>query len=152
MILSGVFDRFPSLRFLLAHSGGTLPQLSSRLAFCIAHDPVVSSRLKHDARYYLGRLWFDALSYGPEELRFVSSVIARAKNVEPGSEHTSTPIKIGSQRLLFGSDNPFFQDLEEKEKWTSVTENLGAINAVEGWDEADKDRVRGGNALSLFNL
>ncbi|EGO02164.1 hypothetical protein SERLA73DRAFT_13283, partial [Serpula lacrymans var. lacrymans S7.3] len=39
LILAGTLDRHPSLRILLAHSGGALPQLSSRLASCIDHDP-----------------------------------------------------------------------------------------------------------------
>ncbi|OSX59150.1 hypothetical protein POSPLADRAFT_1108690, partial [Postia placenta MAD-698-R-SB12] len=39
LILAGVLDRHPGLRVLLAHSGGALPQLSARLASCIAHDP-----------------------------------------------------------------------------------------------------------------
>jgi len=38
MILSGVFDRFPKLSVLLAHSGGTLPFLAGRLESCIVHD------------------------------------------------------------------------------------------------------------------
>lgn len=62
LILAGVFDRQPALKLMLAHSGGALPQLSSRLASCIAHDPVVASRLKHDVRWYLGKLYFDAVS------------------------------------------------------------------------------------------
>jgi aminocarboxymuconate-semialdehyde decarboxylase len=38
MILSGVFDRYPELNVLLAHSGGTLPFLAGRLESCIKHD------------------------------------------------------------------------------------------------------------------
>ncbi|GBE83186.1 hypothetical protein SCP_0502330 [Sparassis crispa] len=45
-----------------------LPQLSSRLASCIDHDPIVTLQLQHDARYYLGKLYFDAVAYGTEEL------------------------------------------------------------------------------------
>ncbi|KAF9453053.1 amidohydrolase 2 [Macrolepiota fuliginosa MF-IS2] len=155
LILSGVFDRFPNLRLLLAHSGGALPALSSRLASCIDHDPLVASRLKHDARYYLGKVYLDAVAYGPEELGFVSDTIARAARYEQGS-----PISIkkelkrslGSKRILFGTDHPFFPPLSKSEKWRSVVENLEAIDAVQGWTEADKDGVRGGNALELFNL
>ncbi|KAF7288278.1 Amidohydrolase 2 [Mycena chlorophos] len=69
----------PTLRLLLAHSGGALPQLSSRLASCIDHDPIVA--FKHDARFYLGQLYFDAVAYGPEEIGFVSDVIARANSL-----------------------------------------------------------------------
>ncbi|KAG7096759.1 hypothetical protein E1B28_004171 [Marasmius oreades] len=154
LILSGVFDRFPRLRLLLAHSGGALPQLSSRLASCIDHDPVVASRLKHDARFYLGKLFLDAVAYGSEELGFVSDVLARARHYEKGARYGSstTPRSAGSDRMLFGTDHPFFPPLNSTEKWRSVVENLEAIDKVQGWSSVDKDAVRGGNALSLFNL
>lgn len=38
MLLSGVFDRFPRLPVLLAHSGGTLPFLAGRIESCILHE------------------------------------------------------------------------------------------------------------------
>jgi predicted TIM-barrel fold metal-dependent hydrolase len=38
MLLSGVFDRFPKLKILLAHSGGTLPFLAGRIESCILHE------------------------------------------------------------------------------------------------------------------
>lgn len=38
MLLAGVFDRFPRLLILLAHSGGTLPFLAGRIESCIAHE------------------------------------------------------------------------------------------------------------------
>ena len=153
MILSGVFDRHPNLRLLLAHSGGALPQLSSRLASCITHDPVVASRLKHDARYYLGKLYYDAVSYGPEEMRFVSDVISRADSyVSSDTPRMAADCKVGAQRMMFGTDHPFFPPLSETEKWKSVVENLDSIDTVQGWGEKEKDAVRGGNALELFGL
>ncbi|KAF9268147.1 amidohydrolase 2 [Marasmius fiardii PR-910] len=153
LILSGVLDRFPHLRLLLAHSGGALPQLSSRLASCIDHDPVVASRLKHDARFYLGKLYLDAVAYGSEELGFISDVLARARYYEKGAERSPiTHRSAGSGRMLFGTDHPFFPPLSPTEKWRSVVENLEAIENVQGWSVDDKDAVRGGNAVSLFKL
>ncbi|KAJ3935030.1 MAG: amidohydrolase 2 [Lentinula lateritia] len=153
LILSGVLDRFPSLRLLLAHSGGALPQLSSRLASCIDHDPIVASRLKHDARFYLGKLYLDAVCYGPEELGFVSDVLARSNRYETGSKNIVPGSRsVGSGRMLFGTDHPFFPPLSSSEKWKSVVENLDAINNLQGWTKADKDGVKGDNAISLFNL
>lgn len=152
-------DRYPDLRILLAHSGGALPQLSSRLASCIDHDPVVASRLKHDARYYLGKLWFDAVAYGSEELAFVSDVIGRSdKFVKANSSAAASKgagveqRKLGSRQMLFGTDHPFFPPLGESDKWKSVVENLEAIDGVSGWGDAEKAGVRGGNALALFGL
>ncbi|EJD01014.1 amidohydrolase 2 [Fomitiporia mediterranea MF3/22] len=157
LILSGVLDRYPNLRILLAHSGGALPALSSRLASCIAHDPVVSSRLKHDARYYLGQLYFDAVAYGAEELGFVSEVVSRADgyaNLQSSARDSAGLVDRGkgSRRILFGTDHPFFPPLSESEKWKSVVENLEAIEGVQGWNEDNKEGVRGGNALHLFGL
>ena len=153
LILSGVFDRFPNLHFLLAHSGGALPILSSRLASCINHDPIVASRLKHDARFYLGKFYFDAVAYGPEELGLVSDAIARTTRYEQDSLFKEQLNRsAGSNRMLFGTDHPFFPPLGETEKWRSVVENLEAISAVQGWTDADADGVRGTNAIQLFNL
>lgn len=157
LILSGVLDRHPTLRLLLAHSGGALAQLSSRLASCIAHDPIVADRLKHDARFYLGKIYYDAVAYGSEELGFVSDVISRSKgygNVKSSAKDSAGHVSrtLGSKRMLFGTDHPFFPPLNDSDKWKSVTENLEAIEGVGGWNEDDKNNVRGTNALELFNL
>lgn len=154
MILAGVLDRYPKLKLFLAHSGGVLPQLSSRLASCIQHDPVVASRLKHDARYYLGQLWYDAVAYGSEELEFVAKVASRGSAYSsPDGTRNAEPGNSGLHRLLFGTDFPFFPPLEvENDKWKSVTDNLAAINGVASWTDADKDAVLGKNAIDLFDL
>ena len=148
--MAGVFDRHPKLRLLIAHSGGALPQLSSRLASCIDHDPVLAGRLAHDARWYLGRLWFDAVAYGAAELEFVSEVVGRADRY--AREVTAGAQLSGASRMLFGTDHPFFPPLGETEKWRSVVENLEAIEEVGKWTEEDKAGVLGLNALRLFNI
>ncbi|KAL5530593.1 hypothetical protein ACEPAF_6851 [Sanghuangporus sanghuang] len=144
LILAGVLDRHPNLRILLAHSGGALPALSSRLASCISHDPIVSTRLAHDARYYLGKLYYDAVAYGAEELGFVSDSVSRAEaysDINSSARNSASRVdrSEGSQRILFGTDHPFFPPLSSTEKWKSVVENLEAIDGVQGWDETDKD-------------
>ncbi|KAF8320848.1 amidohydrolase 2 [Clavulina sp. PMI_390] len=153
LILAGALDRHPDLKLLLAHSGGALPQLSSRLASCIEHDPAVKGRLKHDARWYLGKLWFDAVAYGPEEMSFVSSTIGRASRYD--SSGAAAPAVSASSRMMFGTDHPFFPPVGEEgpdAKWMSVVENLKSIDAVSTWSEEEKHGVRGGNAMKLFEL
>ena len=157
LILAGVLDRHPNLRILLAHSGGALPALSSRLASCVAHDPIVSTRLAHDARYYLGQLYYDAVAYGSEELGFVSDAVSRSEAYTDTKASARSSLgrvnrSKGSQRILFGTDHPFFPPLSSTEKWKSVVENLESIDGVQGWDQTDKDGVRGGNAVKLFGL
>lgn len=130
-----------------------MPALSSRIASCIDHDPRVAARLKHDARYYIGKLYLDAVAYGPEELGFVSDVISRADGYASETSATKIPNRsAGSKRMLFGTDHPFFPPLSTADKWKSVTENLDAIASVQGWTDEDKESVLAGNAFSLFNL
>ena len=161
MILAGILDKFPSLKIMLAHSGGALPALSSRLASCVDHDPVAASRLKHNARYYLGRLYFDAVAYGSEEIGFVSGAIGRSSTYDdPSTSASAIPSleserklrALGSSRMLFGTDHPFFPPLKATDKWKSVTENLAAIDGVAGWGDWEREAVRGGNALRVFNI
>jgi aminocarboxymuconate-semialdehyde decarboxylase len=93
------------------------------------------------------------VAYGSEELGFVSDVIARSDWYKKGSSATGViDRKLGSKRMMFGTDHPFFPPLSATEKWKSVVENLDAIDAVQGWTPAEKDGVKGGNALTLFNL
>lgn len=155
LILSGTLDRHPNLKLLLAHSGGALPLLSSRLASCVEHDPLVKGRLERDVRWYLGRLWFDAVAYGPEEMGFVSSTIGRAGRYAAANDPVLSEAGNGSERMMFGTDHPFFPPVEEEgedAQWMSVVENLKAVDAVSTWSSADKAGVRGGNAIKLFGL
>jgi predicted TIM-barrel fold metal-dependent hydrolase len=159
LILAGVFDRYPQLRLLVAHSGGALPILSSRLASCVAHDPHVCNRLEHDPRYYLGKLYYDAVAYGPEELEAVAKIIGRAQRYGPGA--ADADVKLGIARMHFGTDHPFFPPTrndgtvitdDQTEIWRSVSENVEAIDSVASWSDADKHAVLGLNAVSLFGL
>jgi predicted TIM-barrel fold metal-dependent hydrolase len=107
---------------------------------------MVASRLKHDVRYYLGKLWFDAVAYGSEELEFVAKVSRRA-------EHFGVLESVGISRLLFGTDYPFFPPLNAtNKKWPSVVDNLNAIEEVGSWSQEEKDSIRGANAIGLFEL
>ncbi|KAH8925418.1 amidohydrolase 2 [Atractiella rhizophila] len=149
LLLSGIYDELPHLKIMLAHSGGVLPYLSSRLNSCVEHDPVVRGRLKQkDVRSYLGKLYYDAVAYGSEELEFLEKVIKRAGSGVSDQELHPT------ERILFGTDCPFFPPLDAdpvKAEWTSVKENVKAIYATPF--SADQHRaVLGGNAIKFFNL
>ncbi|GAA5972586.1 hypothetical protein JCM11641_001913 [Rhodosporidiobolus odoratus] len=169
LILAGILDRHPTLKLLLAHSAGALPALSSRLSSCVVHDPHVKDRLQHDFRYYLGMLYYDAVTYGPEELALVERVISRAENYEGKDEQLAYVDRVnnrqellaphgsfpGVDRIMFGTDHPFFPPLDgqgEAPRWKSVDENLDAIAGVAGWGDKERAKVMGGNAVTLFDL
>lgn len=60
----------------------------------------------------------------------------------------------GADRVLFGTDHPFFPPLEgeENQPWLSVTTNYKAINDSFGLDRGMAEGVLGGNAVRLLNL
>lgn len=66
---------------------------------------------------------------------------------------------MGSRRLLWGTDHPFFPPIDgdvrqekEEPQWQSVVENLHAIESVVSWGEDEKNGVRGSTAVELFSL
>ncbi|KAL1987410.1 hypothetical protein VTN96DRAFT_3792 [Rasamsonia emersonii] len=142
MLLSGVFDRFPRLKILLAHSGGTLPFLAGRIESCIAHERRfvanggnVPGPRRSVWEVLRTNIFLDAVVYGEAGLKAA---------VQAG----------GSDRILFGTDHPFFPPLDgkEDEPWLSVTTNFKAIEASFGEDKDAVRAVLGGNAVRILNL
>jgi predicted TIM-barrel fold metal-dependent hydrolase len=88
LILSGVPDRFPRLRLLIAHGGGTLP-------------------------YLAGRLDNGARAYVPGLARLPSASLRRLAydvTVYHAPAVTCALATVGPDRLMFGTDHPFRKD------------------------------------------
>ncbi|KAL4751986.1 hypothetical protein BDW72DRAFT_79900 [Aspergillus terricola var. indicus] len=141
MLLSGVFDRFPRLKILLAHSGGTLPFLAGRIESCILHERKfisgggdVQGPQRSVSDVLKTNIYLDAVVYG-----------------KPGLKTAMTA--SGSDRLLFGTDHPFFPPLDLKDsKWPSVTTNYKAIHETFEPNSQTVADVLGGNAARILNL
>ncbi|CZT41075.1 related to 2-amino-3-carboxylmuconate-6-semialdehyde decarboxylase [Rhynchosporium secalis] len=140
MILSGVFEKVPDLEMILAHSGGTLPFLAGRIESCIEHD----AHLKAEGKLGKGRktvwdvlkknIYLDAVVYSEVGLK--------------AAVHAS-----GEDRVMFGTDHPFFPPLEgEGEKWASVETNYVAIKGALGDATEEAKGALGGNAVRVLNL
>lgn len=139
MLLSGVFDKFPELQILVAHSGGTLPFLAGRIESCIAHDAHLKSLNKIENRRTVWdvlkkNVYLDAVIYG---------------DVGLGAAVQAS----GADRLMFGTDHPFFPPLGEGEtEWLSVKLNSDAVKSVFKDDEKAAGAVMGGNAVRVLRL
>lgn len=145
MWLSGVFDRYPKLKLLIAHSGGTIPFLAGRIDSCVQHE-------RHFPEYTDGQ---GQKTRGPERLLdtvlreniYLDAVVYSETSVRAAVE------KVGVKKVLFGTDHPFFPPLEEgEEKWKSVQTNF---EAVRGWKEGDGagvEGILGENAVELLGL
>ncbi|KAL3667323.1 hypothetical protein V7S43_007552 [Phytophthora oleae] len=101
LILSGLLDQVPdTLRLLLAHSGGTLPFLAGRLDSCVEHDAAIAQKLQHAPSVYLKRFYYDAVAYHEPALQCLIDF-------------------VGSDKIVFGTDHPFFPPAKDGEKETS---------------------------------
>lgn len=141
MWLSGVFDRHPKLKVLIAHSGGTVPFLSGRIDSCVQHERHFPENEgggrgpKRGLKEVLKEnVWLDAVVYSPTGVRAAVEV-------------------VGKERVLFGTDHPFFPPLEEgAEAWMSVGTNVHAVKEAFGDDALGAAKVLGGNAIELLGL
>ena len=140
MILAGLFEKVPELEMILAHSGGTLPFLAGRIESCIEHD----AHLKAEGKLSKGRktvweilkknIYLDAVIYG--EVGLKAAIQAS-----------------GEDRIMFGTDHPFFPPLEEESrKWASVETNYEGVRGALGGGTKGAEAVLGGNAVRVLNL
>lgn len=124
LILSGVTERHPRIRWILAHAGGFLPYVAWRLALANGM-PGVAAKAPHGVLHYVRRFYFDtALSPSP----FAMSALAAL--VEP-------------DHILFGSDFPFAPEV-------LVGVETKALDELEVFDAAGKAGIARDHALALL--
>lgn len=141
MWLCGVFDRHPKLKVLIAHAGGTVPFLSGRIDSCVQHERHFAENEgggrgpKRGLKEVLKEnIWLDAVVYSSSGVRAAMEV-------------------AGKDRVLFGTDHPFFPPLEEEaEEWMSVGTNVEAVKGAFGEDEEGARAVLGKTAIELLGL
>jgi len=125
MIFDGFFDRYKNLRLIAAHGGGALPYLAGRLDFCFEKMTGVdmSEVIEAKPSEYLRRLWYDAVVYDKSALNLCLEVAG------------------SPERILYGSDYPHpIGDME------------GCLARVDSLPGLSARRIRGANAIKLFNL
>jgi len=91
LVYAGYLERWPRLRIIVHHSGGTVPMIAGRLKTLQAGPETaqVAERLKHPPLHYLKRFYADTANFGnPIALRAALEF-------------------FGSERVVFGSDFGF---------------------------------------------
>jgi predicted TIM-barrel fold metal-dependent hydrolase len=114
LVLSGIFVRYPRIRFIVTHAGGVLPLLADRLdLFRRTFGAAASDELPTVADQ-LHELWYDlAGTPVPHQLPALEAI-------------------AGTSRLLYGSDHCFTPS-------EAVTQQIAALDA---WPAAAGWRVR----------
>lgn len=140
MYLSGVFEKVKDLRMLLAHSGGTLPFLAGRIESCILHD----GQLVREGRVKGRRTIWEVL----KEQVYLDAVVYSEVGLKAAIEAS------GPDRLMFGTDHPFFPPLESDEQgeWESVSMNADAVAKAVGEGSEIAKGIMGSNAIRVLRL
>jgi predicted TIM-barrel fold metal-dependent hydrolase len=142
MYLAGVFDAVRGLRMILAHSGGTLPFLAGRIESCVMHD----GQLVREGKVTAGRrtVW-DVL----REQIYLDAVIYSDVGLKAAVDAAG-----GADRLMFGTDHPFFPPLggDEQGEWESVMLNAQAVSKAVGEGSREALAIMGGNAIEVLRL
>lgn len=130
LILTGIFDRLPHLKLILAHVGGAITMLPGRLDFGyeLRHDlsfgPWEPDLLKHPPSYYIKKLYVDTMGFHPPAV-----VCALAT--------------LGADHVLMGSDFPPVH--VPLSRTVELIKNLPI-------PDGEKSLLLGGNAARLLKL
>lgn len=120
LVLAGVFDRHPDLAVLLAHGGGVLPAVASRIERAWRRRPEARSATSLPPGESIRRFYFDTVLHDTELL---ADLVGFA----------------GADHVLLGSDRPFDMGLDDP---------VGDVRSL-GMTERDQAAVLGGNARRL---
>ena len=122
MIFEGFFDRYPNLRLIASHGGGTLPYLVGR--FEKGDEVEIASRrqMKRKPIDYLRHIYYDCITYNLGALRYLISV-------------------VGHEHVMFGTDWPH-----------QVHDTKGSLANTAALDDEQTRAIRSENATRVFGL
>jgi aminocarboxymuconate-semialdehyde decarboxylase len=100
LLMTGVLDRFPRLRLVLSHGGGTFPYLAGR--FDVVHErmerPAKGSAAKMPSAY-APQMIYDSILHAPKPLRFLIDAVG-LDNVVLGTDYSFPPADMEPLALL----------------------------------------------------
>jgi aminocarboxymuconate-semialdehyde decarboxylase len=122
MILDGFVDEFPNLKLIACHGGGAFPYLVSRFDRMWSVQNPSNRKIERAPSTYMRQFYYDSIVYDDNTLGFLVD-------------------SVGADRVLYGSDYPF-----------SLGDMAGILSRVDGLPAEQRDAVRSGNAMQLFDL
>ena len=123
LIFSGVLERYPRLRFLLAHAGGFLPYTWGRLDRGYRIQDSATAKIPKAPGEYLKLLHFDTITHSTMALEYLVA-------------------NFGAEHVVLGSDYPY--DMGDPEPVAS----LRAARI----DNASREQIASANACKLLRI
>jgi aminocarboxymuconate-semialdehyde decarboxylase len=124
LVFSGVVERFPNIKWVLAHLGGAIPYLAERLDRGYYAFEECRANIKRPPSTYLKNFYYDTVNFDPKALQLAIDF-------------------AGADRILAGSDYPHQIGSLEK-----MLESIEALNLA----PAAKADILGRNAARLLGL
>jgi aminocarboxymuconate-semialdehyde decarboxylase len=124
LVFSGVTERFPGIRWVLGHLGGTIPYLAERLDRGYEAFAECRKSLSSPPSQELKRFYYDTVNFDPGALRLAIEF-------------------AGVDQILAGSDYPH--------QIGSIPRMLESIRGL-GLPMADEAKILGGNTARLLHL
>ena len=123
LIYSGTMERYPNIKFIVSHAGGTIPYLAMRMH--LSAKMGYGDHVPQGVEHYIRQLYFDtALSTHPATLAGLTNIAA------PG-------------HVLYGSDWPMVPEF-------AVVDENAALDASPVLDAATQRAIERESALALF--
>ncbi|MBI5876475.1 MAG: amidohydrolase [Chloroflexi bacterium] len=125
LMFEGVMEKYPKIKFMLSHLGGTIPYIAERIDRGYDAYPEVRVNLSQQPSFYFKRnCYYDTVAFEPRALQFAIEF-------------------AGADHMTLGSDYP--HQIGDMEKSVKVIENLPIDNAV-------RERIFGGTASQLLRM
>ena len=121
LVFGGVMEKYPKLKILLVHGGGYVPYQYGRWSHGYEVRGEPKQLLKVDPEASVRRFYYDTITHGKPALEYLVSL-------------------MGADHIVLGSDYPY-----DMGNWELVREARALPVS-----EADRAKILGGNAASLF--
>lgn len=123
MIFGGVFERYPNLRVLFSHAGGSFLPTIGRIEHGFHCRPdLVAVDNKVNPRNYIGKFWVDSITHDPMLLEYILK-LQGSKKVCLGSDY---PFPLGDLTIgKFIDEMPLDTDTKKDIFYRSTLEWLG---------------------------
>jgi len=124
LVMGGVMERFPNLKFIVSHLGGAVPYLAERIQNCYEAYPECQENLSSPAKEVLKKFTYDTVSFFEPALMCAYHF-------------------VGAEGMVLGSDYPHvIGDIRE------------AVTSIQGLNipDSDKEKIFSGNMLRLMHM